>query len=358
LVFLEFPVTQTTSLILFLAMVALFAALSYLIFSSLYGERSDIQGMVREHEQLVGQVDRERPETDKLLQELLVLEEKAAWMLSEKGKLIEELRDEKEKALFSEVYAGDMEMDESRVRELAALPVEELVRRFLDTIQESDKLTMALLGAALREKPDEAFQYLSSTFAGTDDKNLRFGYLYILSRLRDRRALPLFQKILADKSETDSLVLRAAASGLVALPDKSSVPVLISTLQNSADWGIKVNSATALGLIKDPRAIEPLKKEFAEAQNAIVRSFSLLALAHIADSQCAAFFSDIARTASEESHAIIAVQGLGRIDSQEAREALKEIASTDAGPAALEAQRALAVEKKEVPQDKRGSNRK
>ena len=349
---------KSANLILIASMIVLFGALSYLLFSSLYGEQSDIDKMVREHDRLVGQVDRERPETDKLLQELLVLEEKAAWLLSEKGELIKKLRDQQENALFSEVYAGDKELDEQQVQELAALPVKKLVQKLLASIEDSDKLTIALLCAALREKKDEAFDYLNAAAADTNDKRNKFGYLYALSQLQDRRALGTFQRVLADKSETDALVQRAAASGLVALPDKSSVPVLISALQNSTDWGVKVNSAAALGLIKDSRAIKPLKDEFTGAANATVRSFTLLALAHIADPRSVEFFSGIARTSSEESHAVIAIQGLSRIESPDALKVLQDIARNCSGPAAEEARRMLDLDKKENTNNKKGPDGK
>jgi HEAT repeat protein len=351
-------VADSASYVLFVAMIALFAALSYLIFSSLYGEHSDIESMVREHDRLVGQVDRERPETDRLLQEILELEEKAAAMLSEKGDLLEKLRAENEKALFSEVYASGMKPDERQVRELAGKPVHELVERLLGAIDESDKLTIALLAAALREKPDEAFEYVKNALAQAQDKRLKFSYLYILSRLRDRRAIGIFQVVLADKSETDILVKRAAAGGLVALPDETSVPVLTDALNNAADWGVKVNSATALGLIKDPRALEPLKREFAGAENAMVRNFALLALAHIADPGCVAYFADIARSDPQESHAVIAVQGLNSIGSPDALKALREIASGGPGPAAEEARRILAQDEKNKADSTKGSGPK
>lgn len=349
---------SSASYVLFVAMIALFAALSYLIFSSLCGQQDDIESLVREHDRLVRQVDQERPETDRLLQELLELEEKAAVMLSEKGELLERLRDENEKALFSEVYADGVKPDESRVRELAALPVEELMRKFLAAIEDSDKLTIALLAASMREKADEAFEYLKNGLTLTQDKSLKFSYLYILSRLRDRRAVGIFQDVLADKSETDTLVRRAAASGLVALPDKTSVLVLIDTLNSAADWGVKTNCAAALGLIGDSRAIEPLKKEFADADNSMVRNFALLALAHIADPECAAYFAEIARTDPKESHAVIAIQGLYRIGSPDTMKALREIASGDSGPAADEASRILAQDERNEADSTKGQNRK
>ncbi len=349
---------RSASYILFATMIPIFAVLTFLIISSLYGRQRDINDMVREHNRLVRQVDRERPETDRLLQEILALEEKAARRLTEKGELIEKLQDESEKALFSEVYSEGIELEESRVRELAALPVSELAGRFIAAIEGSDKLTIALLSAAMREKPDESFEYLSTAAASTDDKSLKFSYFFILTRLRDRRTLSIFQNVLTDKSETDTLVRRAAASGLVALPDESSVPVLIDVLQNSSDWGIKTNAAAALGLIKDSRAIEPLKKEFAQAQNAMVRNFALLALAHIADPQCTAYFASIAGAASEESHAVIAIQGLHRIGSPDAQKALRELASKDSGPASEEAKRLLESDDNESSENTKGSDGK
>lgn len=88
--------------------------------------------------------------------------------------------------------------------------------------------------------------------------------------------------LIAALKDIDVAVRRAAAESLGMIGDASAVPVLIETLGNRADQPVRVEVAAALGRIKDPRALEPLSRVLADAQEErAMRSAAITGLARL-----------------------------------------------------------------------------
>lgn len=328
------------------AMAALFAVVLCLVPGALLEQDRELSQIVQKHNDLEARVDAERRATAQLVEQL-----------AQKTRLLDEslekvrLRAELVQAFQPTLAGMGGQPDKAEVRKLARLPVAQIVTRLWQAMESGQREKERDLDAALRTKGHEAFTCLVNLISRTRGSYEKYYYLSMLSRLRDPKTLAFFQKLLVN--ETDKLSRRVAATALMRLPDKSSVPVLIEALRTSNDWGVKTNAAAALGVIKDRRAVEPLKSAYQAERKPLLRNYALAALAHIGDHATVAFFCEIVKNSSNEDHRLIALNGLKKIGTPAALAELRDIATHQTGTVADEARKAvqdLSQKKAAVPE--------
>lgn len=311
---------------------AFFAVILALPGAALLNQDREMRQLLEEHDKaLEADIEAQRRETEQLVvqfrQKMRRLDE-----MIERARLSADLAE-----TLKEPF--NPQPDKAQIEKMARLSVEEIVRRLRDAMETGRRKREYELLGALRTKGQDAVSYLTSALSARRADPDRHCHLSMLSSLRDPETLPFFQELL--KNETDELSRRIAATALMRLPDESSVGPLIEALRTSADWGVKTNICAALGVIEDPRAIEPLKETFWGERKPLLRCYALAALARIGDPGTAAFFSGIASRSKDEDHRLIALNGLKKIGTPEALAALKDIASHQTNAIGEEARKAL-----------------
>lgn len=141
---------------------------------------------------------------------------------------------------------GDFEDAVARV--IAAFDPDhaELVRSDIDSLRSRGVASWPDLVAVLNDRS-----------AGDD----RHRACWLLGRIKDERALGPLADALHD---SDPRVRGEAARSLGALDSSQAVPWLITVLQTDGDADTRKAAAFALGLLGDPRAIDPLLAKLAE----------------------------------------------------------------------------------------------
>ncbi len=93
-------------------------------------------------------------------------------------------------------------------------------------------------------------------FIRDENPSIREAVVYALGKINDRNSIPDLVKALAD---TDKRVRASAARALSALRDPSSLNALVIALDDESPY-VAYAAARALGSLKDSRAFEPLLK--------------------------------------------------------------------------------------------------
>lgn len=321
------------------AMIVFFAVILYFTVTALLMQDREFREDAQTHSELAQQADEERQAAEKLAEDLLADQKRLLGKIEEAEIRLAELERRNERAIRNQLAQDLAEPDQKRIRELAALPVGDILSKMREAIGANNRTEVMTLAVALRENRDKAYDCLVAAIQGDQETGDRYYHLYMLSLLRDPRSLDLYQKILRD--DKDPRIRGMAAAALASIPDQSSVPGLINALQTAQDEHVRTNAAAALGVIRDTRAIAPLKEAFLKEENALLRNYALAALAHIADPATTGFLSDTALNSEDEGHRLIAISGLENIGTPEATETLETLASRDSDPVAEEARRAL-----------------
>jgi len=326
------------AIILLSVLVVFFAVVLFLFISSLLSQQWEMEQHTEELTKLVEKTMSDRAKAEKLAAELSVKEEKYKKKLEKLNALLRVLQEEEEAVVERQLAAEPHMPDAKEVEQFAANPIPELVAMLQASINASDHLRTSALIAALKSKNEESVDYLIGCASKPESNTKKYYYLLILAFLKDARALPVFQDAMVPGES--GVVRDAAATGLMSIPDVSSLPLLLRTLKTETDKNIKMKIVTALGLIGDSRAVEPLKTVSIDEENNTIGSFALTALVRIADPSTVDFFAETARNSTNADRRLIAVIGLKSIGNIKAKAVLKEIAQTK-GPIAREAGKAL-----------------
>ncbi len=142
---------------------------------------------------------------------------------------------------------------------LSSMPVEECGKTRDQSIENSDKATPTA-AAKQSEKYIEQIDVnkMLENF-NANDIDLRRKTIIEAGKDRIREAIDQLLSILLNNDENDNLRC-CAATALGMIGDTKAVEPLINTLKSAKSWELRDRSASALGAIGDERATEPLKQ--------------------------------------------------------------------------------------------------
>nr|VFK06287.1 MAG: HEAT repeat [Candidatus Kentron sp. LPFa]VFK23556.1 MAG: HEAT repeat [Candidatus Kentron sp. LPFa] len=199
----------------------------------------------------------------------------------------------------------------------------------------SDRLLALLVGreldgsrALVGHLPDWAKGALPALLDHQDAKT-RHGTLASLGELRDDSRLDRIMQLL--REDLNHAVRRAAAETLDALGTSAAVDPLIAALSDESEEHVyvRINAARALGELKAPQSLQPLRQVATSDQEEKLRCEAAIALSKLDQKAAAPVLSGLAFNAEIESCWYQAINTLGRLNEKIAVPALIELIIKD-----------------------------
>jgi arylsulfatase A-like enzyme/HEAT repeat protein len=201
----------------------------------------------------------------------------------------------------------------------AALPLAQLLRADLPVAARRE--AASLLVTALPARPETKAELLAAV-NGADDPTVRDWAAVAAARLGERSVQARLRTLVSTPSTEATFPLHVrAALALAKNGDATGVPVLIELLDTCGmDVSLCKRVLSALGTLKDGRAVEPLMEHLAYVQT---RYATAEALANIADPRSESTLIDCLESDVYVPVRAIAATGLGRIGGARSLQALR-----------------------------------
>ena len=172
-------------------------------------------------------------------------------------------------ALYWEAYSRYREGGNKQLKKARSV-LRKLEQRFPDSAvsEDADELMVRIEGSlAKRGDPDAARAVnLKARSTGYQESETRMAALGALVMMDEDKALPILEKILANRSEKNVEMRRRAVALMMAIDDERTGPIILDVVRNDPDPDTRGSAALLVGHLPGADAVEIVRELAAQDQ--------------------------------------------------------------------------------------------
>ncbi len=200
-------------------------------------------------------------------------------------------------ALYWEAYARYREGGRKQLTKARSV-LRKLESRFPDSVESEDaaELMLRIEGALARSgDPDAARAVTEAARSEIDQKaDTRLAALNALVMMDEDKAVPILEKILANRSPKNIDIRRRAVMLAIAIDDERTAPILLDVIRNDPDPEIRANAAMAITHLSGAEAVKISRELIEQDQPPRVMKRLLLGLGEADDPEAGELLMEIA----------------------------------------------------------------